>query len=423
MARQLFIRLEAAKPAGQAAPQDEASSTPAYRASWLVMENGRPLGNLMRGDLSSAVPLAANAQVIASIPAEHVLLLDVTIPGRNRQRLLNAVPYAVEDQLIDDVDGLHFALSTQAVDNRYTVAVIDREKFIGWQNVLDDAGLHTSVILSESLSLAYNEQNWTVLDSGDRQLVRTDRYHGFVTDKESVQNLLLVSLREAKQKPRLIEVRAPAESTSEWPEAIADVPLVKKEYEQEASVLLACDYDAQTSINLLQGEFSRRENISKHFRPWYGAAALLAVWLVWQGGLNVFQYYQLSAQSKTMQAQLLQVYQKTFPGSRTTRDPVGSMRSKIKGLRKQSGKGPTTTMSEMLSVAAPILMSAKDLKINNLRYQDGKMDLELELKDLQSLEAVKEKLAQRSDWKVDIQSASSRKDKVESRLQIRSVGS
>lgn len=68
-------------------------------------------------------------------------------------------------------------------------------------------------------------------------------------------------------------------------------------------------------------------------------------------------------------------------------------------------------------------MSADGLKINKLRYQDGKMDLELELKDLQGLDKLKEKLAQRQDWKVEIQSASSRKDKVESRLQIRSTGS
>jgi len=98
------------------------------------------------------------------------------------------------------------------------------------------------------------------------------------------------------------------------------------------------------------------------------------------------------------------------------------MKQKLKELRKQTGKSQTT-MSEMLAVAAPILMGAEGLKINNLRYQDGKMDLELELKDLQSLDAVKEKLAQKQDWKVEIQSASSRKDKVESRLQIRSVGS
>jgi len=313
LARQLFIRLEAAKPTGQAAPQDEPSSTPTWRASWLVMENGRPLGNLMRGDLSSAVPLAANAQVIATIPSEHVLLLDVTLPGRNRQRLHNAVAYAVEDQLIDDVDGLHFALSPQAIDNQYTVAVIDREKFIGWQKVLDDAGLHPHAILPDALSLAHKEQNWTVLDTGERQFVRSARYQGFVADKDSIQNLLLVTLHETKHKPRLIEVQVPVEGAADWPESIEDIPVVKKEYDQEPTVLLACDYDAQASINLLQGEFSRRENISKHFRPWYGVAALLAVWLVWQGGLNVFQYYQLTAQNKALKNRSSRFIARPFP--------------------------------------------------------------------------------------------------------------
>ena len=422
MARQLFIRLEAARPAGQAAPQDDASLIPAYRASWLVMENGRPLGNLMRGDLSSALPLATNAQVIAAIPSEHVLLLDIAIPGRNRQRLLNAVPYAVEDQLIDDVDDLHFALSSQTINNQYTVAVIDRQRFISWQKVLTDAGLHPHAIFPDALALRHKEQNWSVLDSGERLYVRTETYHGFVTDKGSVQALLALSLREAKQKPRLIEVRKTAQSESDWPAAFEDIPVVVKESDLEATVLLACDYDTQTTINLMQGEFSRRENVSKHFRPWYSTAALLAVWLVWQGGLNVFQYYQLSAQHAAVKKQIDQVYRNTFPEARRVVNASLQMKQKLKELRKQSGQS-TTTMSEMLSAAAPILMSAKGMKINNLRYQDGKMDLELELKDLQSLDALKEKLAQKQDWKVEIQSASSRKDKVESRLQIRSIGS
>lgn len=422
MARQLFIRLEAAKPSGQPVTQDELPSAPAYRASWLVMENGRPLGNLMRGDLSSAAPLAANAQVVATIPAEHVLLLDVILPGRNRQRLLKAVPYAVEDQLIDDVDDLHFALSPQSVDSRYTVAVIDREKLLDWQKILDDAGLHPQVLLPDALAVKHREQNWTVVDTGERQFVRTERFHGFVAERDSLQTLLAVILREAEQKPRFIEIQSPAGISSDWPEAIADIPLVKKEYDQEATVLLACEYDAQASINLLQGDFSRRENISRHFRPWYGAAALLAVWLAWQGGLNVFQYYQLAARNKALQIQVEQIYRRTFPGAKRVVNASLQMKQKLKELRKQSGKSQTT-MSEMLATAAPILVGAEGLKINNLRYQDGKLDLELELKDLQALDKVKEKLAQKQDWQVEIQSASTRKDKVETRMQIRSIGS
>ena len=276
-------------------------------------------------------------------------------------------------------------------------------------------------MLPDVLAIKNREQYWTVLDEGERQYVRTDPYRGFVTDKESLQTFLNASLSEATEKPRIIEVRTPADKEYDWPESMQDIPLVKKEYDEEATVMLACDYDAATSINLLQGEFSRREKIGKHFRPWYGVAALLAVWLVWQGGLNVFQYYQLSAQNKALKKQVEQVYRRTFPGGRVVNASV-QMKQKLKQLRKQSGKS-TTSMAEMLAAAAPILMSAESIRITNLRYQDGKMDLELELKDLQALDKLKEKLAQKSEWKVEIQSASSRKDKVESRLQIRSMGS
>jgi len=414
LARQLIIRLEEVK--------NPAEGVSPWRASWLVMENGRPQGNLMRGDLSSAVPLATNSQIVALIPTEYCLLLDVNLPGRNRQRLLNAVPYAVEEQFIDDVDDLHFALSPQSIDNHYTVAAIDREKFIELQKVLDNADLHPLFMLPDVLALKHDEVNWTVLDEGERQYVRTGRYSGFVTNKDSLHTFLMASLKEAETKPRLIEVRTPAEKVYDWPESLEDIPVVKKEYDQESTVLLACEYDRMSSINLLQGEFSRRESVSKHFRPWYSVAALLALWLVWQGGLNVFHYYQLTAQNKSLKKEIDQVYRKTFPGSRRVVNATLQMRQQLKKLRQQSGKS-TTSMAEMLATAAPLLMTADGLKINNLRYQDGTMDLELELKNLQALDKLKEKLNERQEWKVEIKSASNRKDKVESRLQIRSAGS
>ena len=136
----------------------------------------------------------------------------------------------------------------------------------------------------------------------------------------------------------------------------------------------------------------------------------------------MFQYYQLTARHEALKKQVDQVYRQTFPGSTRVVNASLQMKQKLKELRKLSGKSQTG-MSEMLTVAAPILMSAEGLKITNLRFQDGKMDLELELKDLQGLDKLKEKLAQRQDWKVEIQSASTGKDKVDSRIQIRSSGS
>ena len=424
MARQLFIRLEITSPgeSSQAAEQTDSTWPGPYRASWIVVENGRPLGSLMRGDLSSAAALASNAQVVVAIPSQDVLMLDVRLPGRNKQKLRHAVPYAVEDQLIDDVEQLHFALSPPQAEQIYSVATIDIKHMEAWTRILGAAGIHAHVMIPDVLALPVQEQSWVMLSDGDKVLVRTGQYRGFVTEHGNIEVLLDAALREAKQKPRLIELSVPAENELSWPEAVADVTVVKKELSQEITSMLACGYAAAHGINLLQGEFSRRENISKHLRPWYSTAALFMVWLMWQGGLNVYQYYQLEVQNEALQGEIEQIYKRTFPKAKRVVNAPLQMRQKLKKLRKGAGQNQTS-LQEMLTTAAPILQTAEGLLIKNLRYQDGRMNLELELKDLQTLDKLKEQLAQQAGWKVEIQSASTRKDKVESRMQIMSTGS
>ncbi|MDH5409204.1 MAG: type II secretion system protein GspL [Gammaproteobacteria bacterium] len=422
MARQLFIRLERTGTVEPVSDDAEQLSLPAYRASWLVLDNGRPLGNIMRGDLSTAVPLANNAQIVVTIPGEDILLLDIAMPGRNLQRLRNAVPYAVEDQLVDDVDSLHFSLSQQTVEGKYTVAVIDRENMRGWSKVLEKAGLQAHSIIPDALALPYKEKTWSVFVDEDRLLVRTGRYSGFASSAMNLELLLKAAINEASNKPDVINLILQSGDERDYPESITDIPLVKETYEQETLALLACDYDQQSSINLLQGDYSRRENISKHVRPWYQAAALLLVWLVWQGSVNFYQGFHLQTESKALNNQMTQLYRKTFPGSRKVVDAPAQMRQKLKELRKQSGKSQTS-LQEMLAAAAPALSATDGLVLNTLRYNNGRMDLEFDVKDLQTLEALKQRLVKNSDWKVDIQSASSRKDKVETRMQIRSKGS
>jgi len=421
LARQLFIRLEASDKARQPATE-EGAAVRNYRAAWLVLENGRPVGNIMRGDLSSAIPLAGNAQVIVTIPTEEVLLLDVAVPGRNHKRLLNAVPYAVEDQLIDDVDKLHFALSKTTVEGKYSVAVIDHERMREWQTVLRTAGLQAHSLLPDALALPYKERAWCVFIDGERMLVRTGRYTGFASQAANLELLLKAALQETEKQPDYIELIVRPDDTRELPEQIGDITVVKDTYEQEAPALLACDYDETAAVNLLQGEYSRRENISKHVRPWYQAAALLLVWLVWQGGLNYYESIHLDRQIKALDKQMEQLYRSTFPAERKVIKPFDQMVGKLLELRKKSGKS-TTGLHELLLAVAPVLGATKDLEMKAIRYHDGRMDLEFSVKDAPGLEDLKQRLSAKSDIKVEVQSASSRKDRLETRMLIKGQGS
>ncbi len=79
-------------------------------ASWVAVDDtGALLGTIGSGALAQAAAAAGARQVVVLVPAVDVLRARASVPLRSGPRLLQALPFALEDQLAEDVDSLHFA--------------------------------------------------------------------------------------------------------------------------------------------------------------------------------------------------------------------------------------------------------------------------------------------------------------------------
>ena len=96
MAGQLFIRLDSPSPG---------------LASWMVEGEITMSGE---GKLTAAAALASGRRVIVLVPGSDVLLVQAAVPTRKRERVLQAIPFALEDQLAGDVERLHFAIARRS---------------------------------------------------------------------------------------------------------------------------------------------------------------------------------------------------------------------------------------------------------------------------------------------------------------------
>ena len=94
--------------------------------SWVYEDVNNEL-KLAHGLLSDAAIAAAQKYITIIVPGEDVLFLTAEVPGKNIQRIQQAVPYVLEDSVIDYVDELHFAIkksSSDSLDNQYNVSII-----------------------------------------------------------------------------------------------------------------------------------------------------------------------------------------------------------------------------------------------------------------------------------------------------------
>ena len=87
---------------------------PDAAAHWIAVDdNGTRRSPPVTGPLREAAKDVGERDVIVLVPATSVLTTVVDIPVRGGSRLLAALPFALEEQLADDVDTLQFAAGTR----------------------------------------------------------------------------------------------------------------------------------------------------------------------------------------------------------------------------------------------------------------------------------------------------------------------
>lgn len=396
----------------------------ATEASWQLIDNAQPVGPVGRGQLEDAMRPAHHAHVVVLVPTEDVFVNYVELPGRNRQKLLKAVPFVVEDQLVDDVEDMHFALSPQAINGRYLVTAVEEKMLDYWQSALRAAGIHAEAMMPDVLALP-GEQAWTVLLEPERALVRTP-VGMFASDVENLP-LLLSNLYQqaAADKPEEITVYecGRANHVAMLQAITSDMRFNVQTCTDGIFGIVAKQNLVRSVVNLLQGEYSVERNLKKYFKPWLTAGSLFLVWVAWQLSFNIFNYIKLNSQSNQLDEQLAQVYKTAFPNGKK---PGGisernDMERRLKELRKQQGAGGGG-LSEMLVQTGPVLKEMQGMNIKSLRYIEGRMDIELSLKSSSELDPLKDRISKQTGLTVEVQQASSKGDQTDVRLQIKRKG-
>jgi general secretion pathway protein L len=413
MRNRLFIRID--DTSGAAAGES------AFALSWLAMDDaGEPQGAVAHGRMQEALMLVPGRQVIVLTPASDVLLARAAVPNVGRQRLAQAIPYALEDQLGSEVEDLHFALGRQA-DQAISVAVVARGKMDAWLEDLRGAGFQPDLLVPAVLGLPYEEGTWTVLREAGDALCRSGVQAGFAADHDNLETLLSLAIAEAGDaapaRLRIIDtLGAPALHAEAWSQTLG-VSVSREVSAEDAVTLLARNFNEDLVINLLQGDYSRREQLEKLWRPWKPAAALLALWLVVYVGMTVSEVVSLSRQAPKLQKQIEQAYLQAFPDASKVVNPKVQMQRRLDALRGNKGAGEG--LLELLAQAGGPLKDTPDLELRTITFKEGQLNLDLRVQDLQVLDQLKQRLAAQSKMEVEIQSASSRDNKVESRLQLR----
>jgi general secretion pathway protein L len=182
--------------------------------------------------------------------------------------------------------------------------------------------------------------------------------------------------------------------------------------------ILARGWSQGPLIDLLQGAYSRREEWGRLLRPWKATAALLLAGLLVGGSGAGLGYYRLTQQQAQLQGDIEALYRKTFPTARRIVNPRLQMEQELKKLQRRAG-GTSADFLGMFAETASVVRSAQGISVQGASYRDGRLDLDLQADNLQTLDSLKQALVSGGRVNAEIQSATTDKNqKVQSRIRI-----
>ncbi|MFK7853204.1 MAG: type II secretion system protein GspL [Granulosicoccus sp.] len=385
---------------------------------WAVADDkGRLSSEVEQGSLAEAAQTVDGRRATLVLPAVDVLLAETVVPGGSAARAQQAVPYALEEQVADDVDSLHFALGSKGRDDTYPVAVVGCELMDTITEQCKSAGLRPSEIVPETLALPLlpggpaDSLTWTALLDRDDAVIRLNGNKGFATDT-GMASLMLEGAREdlpEDSQASLVVFHTDPRATLSVP---ANIDKEMRACDHRIS-LYATGLASSSHINLLQGAYNPNKNFDKNWKPWRWTMVLAACLCAALFSGKWFDVKQLEKQEAQLDAQIAAAFKQAMPGKRMQR-PRRQIQSALDGLGVVNNDGFTSRLSQV----AASLATQPQTELKTIGYRKGRFDLDLTTDAVPTLDALKSELAKRGSLGMSVQSANREKNVVRGRVRI-----
>lgn len=408
-------------------------------AEWLIVDSdGNRKSDVGRGALSAAGDAARDLPVIALVPAADVVTVAVDIPVKSGPKLRAAIPFALEEHFATDIDDLHFAHGSPVAGGSRPVAVVETSLLNGWLEALANAGIEPQRVVPAYHGVQRMPNTITLI--AERDTVMLSDGAGVELAFEGVgpaDALTLAGLLpdDGSALEDDDDDEAPARHLVAWCDAAAaaryehDFNALRGELASvDVSVMadgalprLAATVAAGAGVDLLQGAYARKSELSGLMRPWRAAAGLLlAVFVLSLVGKGV-DFLSLSRQEAALTEQYTVLYQSLSGDARVPGDPIGAAQS----LSRQygSGSGPTQVFLPSILELARAIRANDDTRVEALSYRAGVVDLRLTAPDVATLDRIQKLVGDSGRYTASIQGTTQGEDgKINSRMQIRDSG-
>lgn len=361
----------------------------------------------------------AGERLRALAPAMAVGLYRLAMPVKRAASIRAALPYALEDQLSQDLELLHCVPGPRRSDGQISAAVVEQGHMQAWQALFHEHAWRLEAILplaalhaddAPETGLRVTPSLWP--SSASQALITA-------ADQEPAlieEGMLLLWLR--RRLAELPEEQRHLELTGYQPAALGldesdQIHVMPADAAIDVLNVLRRAIAPNPPLNLLSGLYA----VSMATPPWrkarsvmIAAGVLLAV-LVVQFSL---EWITLSREHDRLVESINSVFETSLPNKRRV-DAPEQFRQVMRGNGAESGgKSSGALLYEVLAV----INESEDARIRQFRSTPDELEVELQMNSFADLEALRTALAANPGLSESLQGADSGDEGVTARLKI-----
>lgn len=310
--------------------------------------------------LEDLIVIEKNTEVFVIAPQLDIVLTKVTLPKLSREKQKQALPFALEENLIEDVSQLHFATADREPNGTIPVAVVAKEKMQHWLNLLISAGISPNAMIPAALALPFSENHWHVYSLENITLVRTGKFSGCALDNANLNDFI-------QSRP------------------VTQINLSQKTFEEQ----LLLGLSNTPHINLLQGTYLlKRKNLhNKHV--WKIAAYAATAWVSLVFLSHAISFLILHHTESKLNTKIAEIYHHQFPNANNLTAPRERMEQKLKQMTEAASKN---NFLSLLAIIAKATTKTQGIHLQNLVYADNALTLDVSASTFDALDSLTREL-------------------------------
>ena len=329
---------------------------------------------------------AKSANLIVILPMEDFVCLPTDVKTNNEYQQLKVAPYALEDELLSPVEDNHFALEPKTKgQTRRFIWVVKKDKIEQWLKIVKSLNLSPEALVPESALINSDSSIFTIWVEPNRIIVSHENL-AIKTNHDNIATII---------------DKLPKEINTSSCDVINFDPNFNLTFDQLDCYLqdktsesflatMEQNYNAKTTINLLQGSFAQKSKLIKIVKKWQLPIVLATACLLFYSVLLSIENSKLTEQNQALDKMIQSALALSFPKEKLT-NPGVQMRQRLTAYQLLKNKYHAFTL--LLNKLNPIFdankMTASKLMINN-----GTLKIQFKNYDKKLLKSIEAKIRQ-----------------------------